>query len=134
MISGVVRSAAAIAAMLVASSAFAGVNLISNGDFSSPVQGPPGWSIYTPSVDGWTSTIGDGIEIGQSSIYGLSCISAGCQQMELNAYTWGLDSYTVTGLVVGQSYTLSYDYGVRNGGGPSSAVTTFGGACGRTTA
>ena len=47
--------------------------------------------------------------------------------MELDAHTWGVDSYTVTGLTVGQTYTLSYDYGVRNGGGPSSAVTTFGG-------
>jgi hypothetical protein len=126
MRSSLLRSALGALVIVAASSAFAGTNLISNGDFASPSQGG-NWNIYFPSVDGWTSLAGRGIEIGTSTIYGLPCVSTGCQHMELNAYTWGVDSYTVTGLTVGQTYVLSYNYGVRNGGGPSSATTTFGG-------
>ena len=39
MFSTILRGAVAAAAMLVASSAFAGANLIVNGDFSSPSVG-----------------------------------------------------------------------------------------------
>ncbi len=120
------RGAVAAVAILAASSASAGVNLIADGDFSSPPQGG-GWTIYAPGINGWTSDIGDGIEIGYSPIYGLGCDNAGCQNLELDANTWGADSYTVTGLHVGTTYDLSWDYGGRSSGGPSSATASFGG-------
>jgi hypothetical protein len=116
----------ATAAIALASQANAAANLISDGDFSSPALSGS-WTIGSPSLDGWTSLVGDGIEIGGSSNYGLSCVSNGCQNLELNANVFGEDSYIVSGLTVGKTYTLSYDYGVRNSGGPSSATTTFGG-------
>ena len=126
MTSNYLRGAVAASAILAASSAFA-VNLISDGDFSTPAQGG-GYTIYPGSEDGWTSTVGDGIEIGTSAVqYGLPSISVGGQNLELNANTYGVDSYTVTGLVFGHRYLLTYDYGARDAGGPSAATTSFGG-------
>ncbi len=121
------RGAVAAAAILVASSAFAGANLIQNGTFANPDENGS-WSNEGASWQGWTTTAENGIEIGASSVYGLSSISVGGQNLELNGNTWGTDSYTVTGLTVGATYVLSYDYGARNSGGPSSATTTFGAA------
>jgi hypothetical protein len=126
MVSTYLRGAVAAASILAASSAFAGPNLIMDGDFSSPPQSG-GFSVYSPGINGWTSDIGDGIEIGNSALYGLGCDNAGCQNLELNANTWGTDSYTVTGLRVGTTYDLSWDYGGRTSGGPSSATASFGG-------
>ena len=117
--------ASLIAAMGVAASAHASP-LITDGDFSNPNQGGS-WSIYSPGINGWTSTISDGIEIGSSLIYGLPCANSGCQNLEVNANTFGTDSYTVTGLTVGQTYDLSYLYGGRTSGGPDSLNVSFGG-------
>jgi PEP-CTERM motif len=126
MLSTALRVAVAAAATLAASTAFAGVNLISDGDFSNPNQGG-GYTIYSPGINGWTSTIGDGVEIGYSPLYGLPTENAGGQNLELNANTYGTDSYTVSGLKVGATYDLSWDYGGRTSGGPSSATVSFGG-------
>jgi PEP-CTERM motif len=112
--------------MVAACSAFAGPNLISDGDFSSPNQFG-GWSIYYPGVNGWVNTNGDGIEIGYSPIYGLPCDNGGCQNLEVNANTFDTDSYTVSGLTVGSIYTLSWDYGGRTSGGPDYLDVSFGG-------
>jgi hypothetical protein len=119
-------AAVAAAAILVASSALAGANLIANGDFSSPNEGG-GWSNLGSSWEGWTTSAANGIEIGASSIYGLPSISTGGQNLELDGNTWGTDSYTVTGLTVGERYDLSWNYGGRSSGGPSSANASFGG-------
>ncbi len=126
MLSTALRGAVAAAAILAASTAFAGVNLINDGDFSNPNQGG-GYSVYSPGINGWTSTIGDGVEIGYSPLYGLPTDNAGGQNLELNANTYGTDSYTVSGLKVGATYDLSWDYGGRTAGGPSSATVSFGG-------
>lgn len=127
MPSTALRGTVAAAAILAASTAFAGVNLISDGDFSNPNQGGS-WTIYSPGTNGWTSTVGDGIEIGYSPIYGLPTDNAGGQNLELNANIYGTDSYTVSGLQIGATYDLSWDYGGRTSGGPSSATVSFGGA------
>ena len=127
MPSTALRGTVAAAAILAASTAFAGVNLISDGDFSNPNQGG-NWTIYSPGTNGWTSTVGDGIEIGYSPIYGLPTDNAGGQNLELNANIYGTDSYTVSGLQIGATYDLSWDYGGRTSGGPSSATVSFGGA------
>jgi hypothetical protein len=123
----------ALLTMVVAAAAlFAGApakanNLIVDGDFSAPNQGG-GWSIYIPGTNSWSNINGDGIEIGSSPIYGLPCISSGCQNLEVNANTFDTDSQLVSGLAVGQKYTLSWDYGGRTSGGPDSLGVSFGGS------
>ncbi len=119
----ILGAGAATILVALATQAYADTNLITNGDFATPNQNGH-WAIYSPGIDGWTSVIGDGVEIGASNIYGLP---AGGQNLELNAGTWGTDSYTVTGLTIGQAYILSWDYGGRTSGGPSSATVSFGG-------
>ena len=125
MISTALRAAVAAAAMLAATSAFAAGNLIANGDFSSPNLGG-GWTEYS-NLDGWTS-LNDAIEVGYSPIYGLPCDNAGCQNLEVNANTWGEDVYTVTGLTPQSTYDLFWDYGGRASGGPDYLDVSFGGA------
>lgn len=106
--------------------AHAGVNLISDGDFSAPSQGG-GYTIYSPGIDGWLNDNGDGIEVGGSGLYGLACISSGCQNLEVNANTFDTDSQTVSGLTVGKAYDLFFDYGGRTSGGPDLLNVSFGG-------
>jgi hypothetical protein len=105
-------------------------NLITDGDFSSPGQGG-GWTIYYPGTDGWVNTGGsgglDGIEIGTSTIYGLPCVNAACQQLEVNANYFDTDQQTVSGLTVGKTYDLSWLYGGRTSGGPDLLNVSFGG-------
>jgi len=115
MVTTFVRGAVAAAAILAASSAFAGVNLITNGDFSSPNEFGS-WSNQGSTWEGWTTSAANGIEIGASSVYGLPSISSGGQNLELDGNTWGTDSYTVTGLTVGETYNLSW--GSRVDAGP----------------
>src|ERR1700753_1704403 len=121
-------AAAAVLALSFAAeggAAQASVNLITNGDFSNPNQGG-GWNIYTPGVAGWTNVSGDGVEIGNSGIYGLSCQNAGCQNLEVNANTFGAVQQVVSGLTVGAYYDLSFLYGARNSGGPDTLNVYFG--------
>ncbi|SDJ65015.1 MULTISPECIES: PEP-CTERM sorting domain-containing protein [Bradyrhizobium] len=113
-----------IAALSFGASAHAS-NLIVNGDFSTPNQSG-GWSIYSPGTSGWTNANGDGVEIGTSPIYGLSCISAGCQNLEVNANTFDRDYQTITGLTAGATYTLSWLYGGRTSGGPDALEVYWG--------
>jgi hypothetical protein len=123
-------AAAAVLALSVAASggaANASTNLISDGDFSNPDQGG-GWNIYSPGINGWTNVNGDGIEIGNSGVYGLACENAGCQNLEVNANTFDSDEQVVTGLTVGAYYNLSYLYGARNSGGPDIMNAYFGDA------
>jgi hypothetical protein len=98
---------------------------IVNGDFSNPNVG--GGYTTSPTIPGWTNDNGDTLEIGSSPIYGLSCYTASCQNLEVNAYTFDTDSQTVTGLTIGQSYLLSFAYGGRNAGGPQALDVSFGG-------
>jgi hypothetical protein len=127
MLSHSVRGVIAAAAVFAASSAFAGQNLIVNGDFSTPSVAP-GWSEWSPGTaqTGWTS-VNDAIEIGYSPIYGLPCANAACQQLEVNANTFGDNYQNVSGLKVGDKYTLSYLYGGRTSGGPDLLDVYFGG-------
>ena len=110
----------------LAGTAHAGTNLISDGDFSTPAQGG-GFTIYSPGINGWVNNNGDGIEIGNSSLYGLSCDNAGCQNLEVNANTFDTDSETISGLTIGKTYDLSFDYGGRTSGGPDALDVSFGG-------
>ena len=113
--------------LAASSGAAQAANLISDGDFSSP-NTFGGWGLFNfPQVGGWVNNNGDALEIGASGIYGLACQSAGCQNLEVDANTFDNDSQTVNGLVVGQTYQLSWDYGGRTSGGPSAMDVWFGG-------
>jgi hypothetical protein len=128
--SGAALATAFVAGVLVATTLSpTGANassLIVDGNFSSPDQGG-GYNVYYPSIDGWFNSNGDGVEIGTSTIYGMPCISIGCQHLEVNANTFDTINQTVSGLIVGETYNLVFDYGGRPGGGPQMLDVNFGG-------
>jgi hypothetical protein len=127
MMKAYVRGVVVAAAVLAASSAFAGANLIQNGDFSVPTFGG-GWGFVSNGFMGWTTNDPNGVmEIGNSGIYGLPCDNGGCQSQEIDANAFDTVSYTVTGLTVGETYDLSWDYGGRTSGGPDALNVSFGG-------
>jgi hypothetical protein len=115
--SKIVGAALGALALVSAAPAFA-ANLITNGDFSTPdVNG--GWGIFSQAQSGWSNATDVGVEIGRSG-YGLGCYTASCQNLEVNANTFGDVSQTVTGLTVGRTYDLTFAYGGRPDGGPQS--------------
>jgi hypothetical protein len=107
----------------LSSPACAATNLVVNGGFTSPSVG--GYGQFS-SIPGWTSGNGDSLEIGANGTYGLSTIGSG-YNLEVNSNTWGDVSQTVAGLTVGDSYTLSYLYGGRPGGGAQALDVSFSG-------
>lgn len=110
----------------LAGPAHAAVNLIVNGDFSTPFYNG-GWG--ENPVPGWTNLTDTGVEVGNSpNNYGLPCISSNCQNLEVNANTFGTVVQTVTGLTAGDQYILSWYYGGRPGGGPQQLDVSFGGS------
>lgn len=115
---------------VLAATAMAGgtqaANLIVNGDFTTPNTGG-GWSLFA-SIPGWVNNNNDTLEVGNDGVYGLGCYSAGCQNLEVNANNFDTVSQTVTGLIIGQAYDLSWAYGGRPGGGPQALNVSFGGA------
>jgi hypothetical protein len=119
---------AAVASLMAVGSAHAATNLITDSDFSTPAVG--GGYTFTPNgtVGTWMNTNGDTLEVGNNAVYGLSCYSASiCQNLEVNANTYDTVSQTVSGLQVGKTYTLSYAYGGRPGGGEQALDVSFGG-------
>lgn len=114
------------AALTLVSPALGAVNLVVDGDFSAPdVSGS--WGLF-PSIPGWTNAAENAIEIGTSTIYGLPCANAACQQLEVNANTFGDISQTISGLVIGDAYALTYLYGGRPGGGEQVLDVSIAGA------
>jgi hypothetical protein len=123
--SGFLRGALVATAVLAASSAFAGTNLIVNGDFTStPTFQYGSWGEW-PSITGWTA-VSDAIEVGTNGTYGLPTVGGGVN-LEVNANTFGDDYQVVSGLKVGATYTLSYLSGGRTGGGTQALDVYFGG-------
>jgi hypothetical protein len=126
MIRKLVLAAGAALVLGLAGGAHA-ANLITDGDFSTPNTGG-GWGLFNfPAAGDWKNTNGDYLEIGASGIYGLACQSTGCQNLEIDANTFDTDSQTVSGLVAGKTYHLSWDYGGRTSGGPSAMEVYFDG-------
>ena len=99
-------------------------DLITNGNFASPGVGG-NFNIYS-SIPGWT-TSADGIEIDNTTILGLACHDADCQSMEVNGNTFDTITQSVTGLVIGNTYMLSWAYGDRSGSGPQRLDVLLGG-------
>ena len=108
-------------------------DLVVNGSFETPYVGPG--SPYDPydynfypngGVPGWTSNNNE-TEIGYTPQEVGYPAYAGIQSLELNGSTFDTISQTVTGLVPGQTYQLSWAYGVRADYGPQQANIIFGG-------
>jgi len=124
------RFGVAVALLMLVFAAFmpftvgARADLITNGNFASPGVGNS-WNIYT-SIPGWTASA-DGIEIDNSTVLGLACHDADCQSMEVNGNTFDTITQTVTALVVGNTYMLSWAYGDRSGSGPQRLDVLLGG-------
>jgi hypothetical protein len=115
------------AAVALSATCAQAANLVTNGDFASPNVGG-GWTQAANGAVGWTNAAEGVIEIGANSVYGLPCFSSGvCQNLEVNANTYGSVSQTLTGLTVGETYAVSWAYGGRNGGGPQALDVSFGG-------
>ena len=113
---------------LVASTSASAGSLIVNGSFENPSVGG-GWSLFSNGqVNGWYTTDGAGlIEIDNSNVIGGSAYS-GTQSLEVNAnYPEAVDQL-VNGLVVGQTYNLSFAYGDRPGSGDQQMQVWFGGS------
>jgi hypothetical protein len=113
---------------LVASTSANANSLIVNGSFENPSVGG-GWSLFgNGQVPGWYTTDGAGlIEIDNSNVVGGPAYS-GTQSLEVNSnYPEAVDQL-VTGLVVGQTYDLSFAYGDRPGSGDQQMQVWFGGS------
>jgi PEP-CTERM motif len=108
-------------------------DLIVNGSFETPYVGPGSpfdpfdFNIYpNGGVPGWTSNNNE-TEIDYTPQAIGYPAYAGIQSLELNGSTFDTISQTVTGLVPGQVYRLSWAYGTRAGYGPQQANVIFGG-------
>jgi len=113
---------------LVASTSANADSLIINGSFENPSVGG-GWSLFSNGqVPGWYTTDPGGlIEIDNSNIVGGAAFS-GTQSLEVNANNPEAVDQLVTGLVVGQTYDLSFAYGDRPGSGDQQMQVWFGGS------
>ena len=128
---------AAAALGTAAPPARAGANLIANGSFADPTVAAGSWGEYTAASTpgfGWTNQADGGVvEIDSTGVLGMGdYVAPGGQvygqSMEVNANTFCNVWQTVGGLTIGQSYTLSFGYGVRPGSGPQELTVSFGGA------
>ena len=92
------------------SPAFAEVELVTNGSFEDPDIPSGTFSIF-PSITGWTSSVGDGIEI-QDNVAGAPDVGAGDQFVELDSNNNSNMIQTLT-TENGKSYTFSFIYSPR---------------------
>ncbi len=120
-------AAAALLAVSVRSADAANTaNLILNGSFETPNVGT-GYGIFpNGAVPGWTSNNNE-TEIDFSIVVMPTNFDGCCQSMEVDGNTFDTISQTVSGLTIGQPYTLSWGYGDRPGSGPQQLDVRFGG-------
>lgn len=113
---------------LVASTSAHADPLIVNGSFENPSVGG-GWGLFSNGqVPGWYTTDPGGlIEIDNSNVVGGPAF-AGTQSLEVNANNPEAVDQLVNGLVVGQTYDLSFAYGDRPGSGDQQMQVWFGGS------
>lgn len=119
--------AAALLALSLGTAATAhATNLVDNGSFEEPNIGT-GYGTFNPTtgVPGWQSN-GSGIEIDYSALFGAPAYS-GTQSLEVNAYYPENVYQTVTGLIPGETYLLSWAYGDRPDSGDEEMQVYFGG-------
>jgi hypothetical protein len=128
-----IRIACAAAVLLCAGlgAAHAGANLIVNGSFEAPSVGT-GFAFFpNGAIPGWTSNNNE-TEIDFSTLVMPTNFDGCCQSAEVDGNTFDTISQTVSGLTIGQNYTLSWGYGDRPGSGPQQLNVLFGGGLVRT--
>jgi len=137
-----------VSAILLASSAQAGVNILVNGGFEN--SGFGGTSSYynvgtdpgtnsggpdhpVPSDFGWTVSNGN-VDIVANGVYGTYLADGGNYNLDLVGYgTTGEISQTLN-TVAGETYDVSFQYSENAGiSGPTAAVLVNGGAIGNVT-
>jgi len=121
--------AIALCAGMAASPALASTNLVANGYFSQPdpsTYNESGWNLAA-SIPDWTSNTTDSIETGLNSTYGLGSYLGSTTNLELNANTFGSISQTISGLTAGDTYNLTFGYGIRGGAGAQQMLVSIGG-------
>jgi hypothetical protein len=97
------------AAGLLAMSAFAQANLVTNGSFEADLQSAGTWNIYA-NLTGWTGGA-DGIEL-RNNIAGAAYDGVNYVELDTNINS---ASSQVLGTTLGQKYTLSFAYAPREG-------------------
>jgi hypothetical protein len=95
---------------VLAASPSSAINLVVNGSFEAPAISPGSYAIFT-SIPGWTSTMGDGIEI-QNNVAGSPF--DGNQHVELDSNNPS-NMYQDIATSIGGSYLLSFGYSPRAG-------------------
>jgi hypothetical protein len=126
---GILAVAALVFGIVGAVPSHAGpINLITNGTFNTPSPLNGGWSLYSNGqINGWTTTDPSGIEIDTAGPIGPGTNPFSTNSLEVNANNPETVQQTLTGLTVGQEYTLNYEYGDRPGSGPESMEVAVGG-------
>lgn len=105
--------------------------LIVNGNFNNftdaSAPGAGGWGLYSNGqVTGWTTTNQAGlIEIDSAGPIGPGTNPFGTYSMEVNANVPETVQQTITGLVDGQQYTLTWEYGGRPGSGGEESMNVL---------
>ena len=114
------------AAVGIGGSAQAATNFVTNGNFATPNE-LGNWAAVPndPIGSGWQGSDSGSYEVGNSGIYGLPCISTGCQNAEVNYNGFDKLSQQISGLTAGKTYNLTFDYGGRNDGGPQKLEVYF---------
>jgi len=112
--------AASLAGGLALSSGAMAQNLVQNGDFS---QGAADWTAFVTGIPNTP----DSVQVNPSSAYGLSCYTANCVNLEVNANAVDTVYQDVSGFNVGDTYTLTFGYGGRNVGGVQGMDVLVGG-------
>lgn len=112
---GALLASAALVVVAAAPAQAAGTNLVTNGNFASPVVSAGG-SLVTSSVPGWTITGNPNIEMFSASTFTPPAGSApGTQFVDLGV---SQDFFVPDlGTTVGTTYTVSFDYA----GNPTAA-------------
>ena len=126
---GLFAVAALVFGLVGATPSYAGsVNLITNGTFNTPSPlTPGGWGLYANGqISGWsTNDQGGQIEIDTAGAIGPGTNPFSTNSLEVNANNHETVSQTITGLVAGQQYTLTWEYGGRPGSGGTESMNVL---------
>ena len=105
---------------VAAPSAFAGPQLVTDGTFANGTS--TDWTAFQTQ-----NGMPDDIEVNPSAVYGLPKYLGNTYNLEVNANYVDTVTQTITGLVVGDYYELSYGYGNRGAGGAQVLDVSLGG-------
>ncbi len=103
-----------------AQSAFAGPQLVTDGTFANGTA--VDWTGFQTA-----NGTPDSVEVNPSAVYGLPAYNGNPYNLEVNANYVDTVTQTITGLVVGDYYELSFGYGNRGAGGAQILDVSFGG-------